>query len=205
MTVYDVCDVIKRYPRQATPANDGISLHVAPGEIFGLLGDNGAGKTTLVKQMANLLAPSAGSIRLFGQPLGIHPLYTPSQIGYMPQQGMALNNLTAGETLYFTAHLRGLSRRDARAERDHLLDLLDLGPARDRMPPRISGGQRRLLMLAVTIAAAPPVVAHHAADRAGRARDGHRRAGCLRAGQRRERRRVRVDRQHDHVAAVRHI
>ena len=158
MAVYEVLDLTKVYPKQTTAANDAISLHVEPGEIFGLLGDNGAGKTTLVKQMANLLAPTSGTIRLFGQPLGVQPLYTPSHIGYMPQQGMALNNLTVSETLYFTAHLRGLSRRDARAERDRLLDLLDLGPACDRMPSRISGGQRRLLMLAVTLAAAPPVL-----------------------------------------------
>jgi ABC-2 type transport system ATP-binding protein len=158
MPVYDVTDLSKLYPRQTVPANDRITLQVERGEIFGLLGDNGAGKTTLVKQLANLLAPTSGTIRLFGQPLTVTPLYAPGLIGYMPQDGLALNNLTVGETLYFTAHLRGLSRRDARAERDRLLDLLDLGSVRDRMPPRISGGQRRLALLATTIAASPPVL-----------------------------------------------
>ena len=158
MTVYDVIDLTKIYPKQTVPANDHISLSVEAGEIFGLLGDNGAGKTTLVKQMANLLAPTSGTIRLFGQPLNASPLYTPGQIGYMPQDGLALNNLTVGETLYFTAHLRGMSRPDARAERDRLIDLLDLGAARDRHTARISGGQRRLALLATTIAASPPVL-----------------------------------------------
>ncbi|HML23330.1 MAG TPA: ABC transporter ATP-binding protein [Aggregatilinea sp.] len=156
--VYEVSNVTKIYPGQTVPANDAISLAVEPGEIFGLLGDNGAGKSTLVRQMANLLAPTRGTIRLFGQPLGLAPLYVPGMVGYMPQNGMALNNLTVGETLYFTAHLRGLSRRDAKAERERLLDLLDLGPARDRLVPRISGGQRRLALLATTIAASPPVL-----------------------------------------------
>jgi ABC-type multidrug transport system ATPase subunit len=158
MTVYDVVDLTKIYPRQATPANDRLTLRVAEGEIFGLLGDNGAGKTTLIRQMANLLAPTGGTIRLFGQPLGAAPLYVPGRIGYMPQDGLALNNLTVGETLYFTAHLRGLDRRDAHAERDRLLDRLDLGTARDRLIVRLSGGQRRLAMLATTIAASPPVL-----------------------------------------------
>ena len=76
----------------------------------------------------------------------------------MPQNGMALNNLTVGETLYFTAHLRGLRRRDARAERDRLIDQLDLGSVRDRMAPRISGGQRRLALLATTMAGFPAVL-----------------------------------------------
>ena len=114
MAVYDVVDLTKIYPRQTTPANDRLTLSVAEGEIFGLLGDNGAGKTTLIRQMANLLAPTSGAIRLFGEPLGSAPLYVPGHIGYMPQDGLALNNLTVGETLYFTAHLRGLDRRDLR-------------------------------------------------------------------------------------------
>ncbi|MBN1200235.1 MAG: ABC transporter ATP-binding protein [Anaerolineae bacterium] len=158
MQVYNVSHLTKRYPGQTTPANDRITLHVETGEIFGLLGANGAGKTTLIRQMANLLAPTAGTLHLFGQPLGITPLYTPGQIGYMPQDGLALSNLTVGETLYFTAHLRGLSRRDARAERDRLIDLLDLGETRHRVVNHISGGQRRLAMLATTIAASPPVL-----------------------------------------------
>jgi ABC-2 type transport system ATP-binding protein len=158
MPVYEVTDLTKIYPRQTRPANDRITLSVEAGEIFGLLGDNGAGKTTLVRQMANLLAPTGGTIHLFGQPLACTPLYTPGQIGYMPQDGLALNNLTVGETLYFTAHLRGMTRREARAERDRLIDRLDLGAARDRMPPRISGGQRRLALLAAALAAVPPVL-----------------------------------------------
>ncbi len=158
MPVYDVINLTKLYARQTVPANDRITLQVEQGEIFGLLGANGAGKTTLVRQLANLIAPTSGTIRLFGEPLTRDPLYTPGLVGYMPQDGLALQNLTVGETLYFTAHLRGLSRRDARAERDRLIELLDLGAARDRIPARISGGQRRLALLATTIAATPPVL-----------------------------------------------
>lgn len=156
--VYDIVNLTKRYPKQIAPANNQITLSVHQGEIFGLLGANGAGKTTLIKQLTNLLAPTSGTIRLFGHPLNSTSLYTPGLIGYMPQQGLALNNLTVGETLYFTAHLRGLSRRDARTERDRLLDLLDLGPVRDRQASKLSGGQQRLQLLATTIAASPPVL-----------------------------------------------
>jgi ABC-2 type transport system ATP-binding protein/ABC-2 type transport system permease protein len=158
MAVYEVIDLTKIYPQQTVPANDRLNLSVEAGEIFGLLGDNGAGKTTLVRQMANLLAPTSGTIHLFGKPLTTSPLYVPSLIGYMPQVGEALNNLTVGETLYFTAHLRGFSRRDARAERDRLLDLFDLGAARDRRITQVSGGQKRLVMLATTMITQPPVL-----------------------------------------------
>jgi len=158
MSIYTVTDLTHRYPRQITPANDHLTFTVEEGEIFGLLGDNGAGKTTLVRQLAHLLAPTGGTIALCGRPLDHTALSAPGIIGYMPQSGHALNNLTIGETLYFTAHLRGLSRRDARAERDRLLDLLDLGACRHQHPARLSGGQKRLALLATTIAATPPVL-----------------------------------------------
>ncbi len=153
---YEIEHLTRFYPKQTTPANDNLSLTITDGEFFGLLGDNGAGKTTLVKQMAHLLAPTMGSIKLFGLPLNADN--SASQIGYMPQSGMALNNLTVGEAFYFTAHLRGLSRPDARLERDRLLALLELGSLRDKPIPRLSGGQKRLVALASTLAANPPVV-----------------------------------------------
>ena len=74
----------------------------------------------------------------------------------MPQDSAALNNLTVGEALYYTVHLRGLSRADARRERDALLDLWNIGNLRARYSSRLSGGQRRLLRLAVASAGRLP-------------------------------------------------
>ena len=158
MTVYSVQALSKTYPGQTRSANDNISFDVLPGEIFGLLGDNGAGKSTLVKQMANLLRPSAGTITLFGKPIDADPMHVPLHVGYMPQDGRALNSLTVAEALYFTAHLRGRSRWDAQAERDRLIGLWELGELRDKPTNRLSGGQKRLLQLAVAMAGRPPVL-----------------------------------------------
>lgn len=158
MLAYEIEHLTRFYPKQTKPANDDISLTIEAGEFFGLLGDNGAGKTTLVKQMANLLKPTSGEIRLAGKPLNHTPLYTARHIGYMPQSGTALNNTTVGEALYFTAHLRGLSRAAARQECDRLLELLDMGDWRDKTIPKLSGGQKRLVLLATCLAASPPVL-----------------------------------------------
>jgi ABC-type multidrug transport system ATPase subunit len=158
MIVYDVQDLHKTYPGQEHPANRGIDLQIRQGEIFGILGDNGAGKTTLVRQMVNLIRPSSGRIELFGQNVSVDPLHVPLNVGYMPQETHALNNLTVGEALYFTAHLRGLTRAEARREREKQLELWQIGPLRDRTSLRLSGGERRLLRLAVAMAAAPPVL-----------------------------------------------
>jgi ABC-2 type transport system ATP-binding protein len=158
MIIYDLQAVTKHYPKQPHPANHNITLQIHAGEIFGLLGDNGAGKTTLVRQMVNLLQPTSGSIHLLGRPITHDPLYAAGLVGYMPQDANALNNLTVGEALYFTAHLRGLSRRDARADRDALLDTWQIGELRDNYSSRLSGGQRRLLRLVVAMAGRLPVL-----------------------------------------------
>jgi len=139
--VYDIQDLVKRYPGRAQPANDHITLRIHNGEIFGLLGDNGAGKSTLVRQIANLLRGGSGRITLFGQPLDADPLHVPRHVGYMPQSGGALNNLTVSEALYFMAHLRGLSRAEACAERDALLETWQLTAIR-----------RSMLLLAMVLA-----------------------------------------------------
>lgn len=75
MLVYEIDHLTKVYTQQSRPANDDISFEIRQGEIFGLLGDNGAGKSTLVKQMANLLRPTSGSIRLMGRPVDVASSY----------------------------------------------------------------------------------------------------------------------------------
>lgn len=155
---FRVSHLSKTYPRQTQPATDDLSFEIREGEIFGLLGDNGAGKTTLVRQMINLVRPDRGTIELFGRDVAADPGFVNMTVGYMPQHSSALNRLTVGEALYFTAHLRGLRRRAAAAERDRLLELLRLGTVRNRTSTQLSGGQRRLLQLGVAMAGRPPVL-----------------------------------------------
>jgi len=156
--VYDIQNLVKSYPGQAQPANKNITLQIDEGEIFGILGDNGAGKSTLVRQMVNLLSSDSGAIALFGHNIVEVPHQVQMTVGYMPQESGALNNLTVGEALFFTAHLRGMSRTDARKECAALLDLWQIRELRHQPSSRLSGGQRRLLRLAVAMAGTPPVL-----------------------------------------------
>lgn len=158
MIAYEIRELTKVYPRQRRPANDGISLEIREGEIFGLLGDNGAGKTTAVRQMVGVLAPTSGSIALFGKDVRGDPLHVTTHVGYMPQEARPLNNATVGASLVWTARLRGLSRRDAAAEGARLLEQFGLGAIRDKPSSRLSGGERRLMRLAVALAGRPPVL-----------------------------------------------
>ncbi|MEZ4642269.1 MAG: ABC transporter ATP-binding protein [Chloroflexota bacterium] len=160
MIIYDIENLTKIYAGQTEAANRDITLQIEQGEIFGLLGDNGAGKSTLVKQMVNLVTPTAGEIRLMERPFHTlrDPYFIPMHVGYMPQDGLAFNSLTVAEAFYFTAHLRGLTRHDALAERDRLLALWQLEPLRERVPGKLSGGQRRLLQIAAAMAGSPPIL-----------------------------------------------
>jgi ABC-type multidrug transport system ATPase subunit len=155
---YDIRDLTKIYPKQSDPANDHVTLQIGRGEIFGLLGDNGAGKTTLVRQMVNLLPATSGTIELFGKDVTRDPLHVPTHVGYMPQEARALNNLSVAEALFFTARLRGMSRRDARRERDRLMARWEIDHLRDKYSSRLSGGELRLLRLAVAMMGHPPVL-----------------------------------------------
>jgi ABC-type multidrug transport system ATPase subunit len=156
--VYDIQNLVKVYPGQKQPANRNITLKIHEAEIFGLLGDNGAGKTTLIRQMANLVHSSSGQITLYGKPLTHDVFYVPLHIGYMPQGRAALGSVTLGEALYFTGHLRGLSRQDAKRERDRLIELWQLGGIQHQPADRLSDGEVRLMMLATALVGSPPVL-----------------------------------------------
>ncbi|WP_338499285.1 ABC transporter ATP-binding protein [Streptomyces sp. SJL17-4] len=163
-----VRDLVKTYPatrgRRGTPATpevratDGISLDVRGGEIFGLLGPNGAGKSTLVRQLTGLMRPDSGSVQLLGHDLVRHPERASRLLAYLGQESTALDELTVALAAETTGRLRGLTARDARAERDAVLDELGLGTLASRPLRKLSGGQRRLACFAAALVGERPVL-----------------------------------------------
>lgn len=139
-------------------ATDGISLDVGHGEIFGLLGPNGAGKSTLVRQLTGLMRPDSGSVELLGHDLVRHPERAARLIGYLGQESTALDEMTVALAAETTGRLRGLSARQAREERDGVLDELGLGDLASRPVRRLSGGQRRLACFAAALVGHRPVL-----------------------------------------------
>jgi len=140
---YVVRDLVRSYG--GVRANDGVSITIGRGEIFGLLGPNGAGKTTLVRQLMGLLRPDAGTIEVFGHDLVRDPGVAARSAAYLAQDEPALEELTAVMAIELTGRLRGLSRPAARASTTMLLDELALGPLAGRVLTKLSGGERRLV------------------------------------------------------------
>ncbi len=161
--VYQIEALTKYYgkgwaSRQERPANDAINLQIEPGEVFGLLGSNGAGKSTLIRQMVNLTAPTSGRVVLFGYDIARKPEAVARYVAYMPQKPQALLDLTVEEAIYFTGHLRGMSRAAAKHEAAQLVEEWGLGEVRKKAVRHLSGGQHRLVGLAITLVADRPVM-----------------------------------------------
>jgi ABC-2 type transport system ATP-binding protein/ribosome-dependent ATPase len=82
----------------AVTAVDGVDLTIRSGEVVGLLGANGAGKTTLIRVLLGLVAPSAGSVRLFGERPSVR---VRRRIGYVPQGLGLYADLSVAENWHF--------------------------------------------------------------------------------------------------------
>jgi ABC-2 type transport system ATP-binding protein len=141
----EVEGVTKRYRRGATPANDGVSLAVESGQVYGLLGHNGAGKTTLVNQIVGLMKPDGGSIRIGGRDVITDPGYARLSCSIQPQAQVPIDGLTPRQAIEAIGRLRGGSAAIVRERTDRLIDGLVMGEWAATDGARLSGGVKRLV------------------------------------------------------------
>ncbi len=130
-------------------ANEGISLEVRPGEVYGLLGPNGAGKTTLVKQIIGLLKPTSGALTLGPYDLVEDPDAARQLCSYLPQAQMPIDSFKAEHVIALTGLIRGGDAAPVRRRTNELIEALDIGEWRSTMGMRLSGGVKRLVGFAM--------------------------------------------------------
>ncbi len=139
-------------------AVDGLTLSVAPGEIFGLVGPDGAGKTTTMRLLTGVMEATAGSATVLGVEVTRDPEAIRPRIGYVPQSSSLYADLTVVENLQFHADLFGIPR----TERDHqtarLLAFSRLEPFARRLAKNLSGGMRQKLALCAALIHRPEVL-----------------------------------------------
>ncbi|HEX4034626.1 MAG TPA: ATP-binding cassette domain-containing protein [Solirubrobacteraceae bacterium] len=143
----------------AIHALDGVDMAINDGELVALAGENGAGKSTLVRCIAGDMAPTAGSIRLDGQPLGSTPAATGRSGVAVVWQNLALcENLDVASNLLLGREGRGLLRSATRFHAAAARRLAELSiPLFDttRAVSSLSGGQRQLLAVARAMVGRP--------------------------------------------------
>nr|WP_308129246.1 ATP-binding cassette domain-containing protein [Actinoplanes polyasparticus] len=139
-------------------ALDGFDLAVPPGVIHGLLGPNGAGKTTAVKALATLIDVDGGTARVAGFDVRNQAAQVRRRIGLIGQNAAVDEILGGRQNLVMFGRLYGLSKVDARAKADRLLDMFGLTEAAERAVSTYSGGMRRRLDIAAGFILTPAVL-----------------------------------------------
>lgn len=142
----DIQGVTHRYGEHRALRN--VTLQVAPGTLYGLLGPNGSGKTTLFRILSTLMPPSEGTARVFGLDTTREPDAVRRRIGAVFQSEALDENLTVRENLRFQAALYGLHGAARRERTDALLERLDVAERGDDPVGELSGGLRRRVDLA---------------------------------------------------------
>jgi ABC-2 type transport system ATP-binding protein len=154
----EVRKLAKTYGRgaRAVPALADVSLSVAPGEIYGLLGRNGAGKTTLVKILLDIVRPSRGATFL----RGISSRSTASRrtVGYLPEDHRFPEYQTGLGLLSFYASLSGAAIAGDKERLQALLASVDLADAADRRVRTYSKGMKQRLGLAQALVHDPEIL-----------------------------------------------
>ena len=134
-------------------ALDDVSVDVAGGEFVSLIGPSGCGKSTLMRLIADLDAPSSGSITVFGKTARQARLDQDYGIAF--QQAGLLPWRTVRENIELPLQLHGVSAAARRARAIELIELVGLGDFGDRHPDQLSGGMQQRVAIARSLAESP--------------------------------------------------
>jgi len=144
---------VSKWYGNVVAVND-ISFELGPG-ITGLLGPNGAGKSTILHMLSGFLQPSAGEIRVLGQPAWRNPeMYR--QVGLVPEREAVYPFLTGWQFVLQSAKLHGLPDPEAAARR--AIRLVDLEGAQDRPTGGYSKGMKQRVKIAAALVHQPRVL-----------------------------------------------
>ncbi|WP_241979101.1 ABC transporter ATP-binding protein [Cryobacterium sp. TMT3-29-2] len=153
--------VTKRFPGQARPAVDGLTMEIPAGKIVMLVGPSGCGKTTTLKMINRLIEPTEGRIVVDGDDVtDMNGDTLRRGIGYVIQAGGLFPHMTVARNIGIVPKMLGWDTARIATRVDELLELVSLDPAlyRDRYPKELSGGQQQRVGVARALAADPPVL-----------------------------------------------
>jgi ABC-2 type transport system ATP-binding protein len=139
-------------------AVENLSLRVASGELYSMLGHNGAGKTTALKMLVGLIRPSQGTIRVGGFDLVTHTREATSLIGYVPDEPYLYDKLTGREILQFVSRMYGMDGRERECSIEREIERFELGEFVDQLTETYSHGMKQRTVFASAMLHAPRVL-----------------------------------------------
>jgi len=139
---------------------NGVSLHVAAGEIVGLLGPNGAGKTTTFNMVVGVVRPDEGRVIFQDRRITGLPMHRRARlgIGYLTQEPSVFRKLTVEENILAILETCKLSRAERAVRLTYLLEELDLTPVRKSRAYQLSGGEKRRLEITRALVTSPKLL-----------------------------------------------
>ncbi|MGF7035370.1 ABC-type multidrug transport system ATPase subunit [Paenibacillus mucilaginosus] len=133
---------------------ESIDLSLSKGQVLALCGGNGAGKSTLIRMITGILQPTRGTIEINGVQWKKNRSSYAEQIGYMPDDYIFGQGLSALETLSFWASLRKVPLKRV----EELLELVGLSEVKRKPVTSFSKGMRQRLLFAQALLARPPLL-----------------------------------------------
>jgi ABC-2 type transport system ATP-binding protein len=152
--------LVKTFRTRKGPLNavDSLTLEVARGETYGLLGPDGAGKTTTTRVILGLLSRSSGQSSILGFDSMRDTYAIRERVGYIAQQFVLPTDLTVIENMRFFASVQGMSQKQQDARIPELLSFAGLTDFTRRLAGQLSGGMKKKLALACSLIHEPQVV-----------------------------------------------
>ncbi len=144
------------HPTRGVVAVKDLSLHIEPGEVYGLLGPNGSGKSTTLKIILGLVSPTRGRTEIFGRDSRL--VESREAVGFLPENPYFYKYLSGAETLVFFGRLCGMTGTTLKNRVNELLDLVGLNKARDRRLGTYSKGMLQRIGLAQALIHDPRLV-----------------------------------------------
>jgi ABC-2 type transport system ATP-binding protein len=146
----------KPFTRALVTAVQGVTFEVLAGEIFGFLGPNGAGKTTTIKMLMGLIAPTGGTMEIFG---GRAPSpATRARVGFLPENPYVYPYLSPREFVALCGRLSGLGGAALRDRTARIINRVGIGHAIDRAVRTLSKGMLQRVALAAALVHDPELL-----------------------------------------------
>lgn len=139
-------------------AVDNLSFEIKTGEIFGIVGPDGAGKSTLLRMMSGILVPGSGKVEINGVNIHDNIYNVKENLAYMPQRFGLYEDLTVEENIVFFGRLFGVTRKEIKKRIPAMYEFSRLGPFKDRLAGKLSGGMKQKLGLACSLIHSPGLI-----------------------------------------------